>query len=157
MRKHLYRAKIFNGDSFIEGSLIVWPDGDCSIARETGESKVFSELEMFRVDPETVDEYTGLEKDGKPVFEGDIVELTDDYHTVYGVVKYGKIPASGTLNGRNVGFYIEWLSEGMNDWAAWFRNDLAFWLELESPRENVQIVGNIHDCKDLPALLEAME
>ncbi len=65
----LYRGKRIGSKSWVEGSLICWYDGSCSI--ETGNS-----LEpLYTVDPETVGECSGLpDKNGKLIFEGDIVK-----------------------------------------------------------------------------------
>lgn len=146
MRKRLFRGKRLDNGAWIEGYYI----GPCETL-DTTDICPADTGNSVEVDPETVGEYTGLEKNGKPVFEGDLVEVSGKYHTVYGVVKFGKIPDRDKR--KNIGFYIEWLCEGANHWVEWLRPDLGFWLEWE----NVEIAGNIHDRKDLLALLETIE
>ena len=146
MRKILFRGKRLDNGAWIEGYYL----GPCKTLNTTEICPVDTGNSV-EVDPETVGEYAGVEKNGKPVFEGDIVEVFDKYGSVYGIVKFGETPDNDKR--KNVGFYIDWLSEGVNRWQEWWRADIGFWLM----RENTEIVGNIHDCKDLPALLETTE
>jgi uncharacterized phage protein (TIGR01671 family) len=72
MREILFRGKRIYEDEWVEGSLICFADG-CYFVCVQGENMDF--MDKFGVIPETVGQYTGLlDKNGKKVFDGDIVE-----------------------------------------------------------------------------------
>lgn len=87
---------------------------------------------LHEVYPEMVGQYTGLtDKKGKKIFEGDIIICdTSMYRHVTGIVKYSENASC---------YYIEVLNSS---------NDYLF------NRENILIIGNIHDN---PELLEEKE
>jgi uncharacterized phage protein (TIGR01671 family) len=73
MREILFRGKRIYEDEWVEGSLICFADG-CFFVCVQGENMDF--MDKFGVIPETVGQYTGLlDKDGKKVFEGDIISF----------------------------------------------------------------------------------
>lgn len=123
MREILFRGKRGLDGEWVEGSLIIWSDGSYSI--EIGRL----DTPMESVIPDTVGQYTGLcDKNGKKIFEGDIVEDGRDYNEEdgYGVVEW------------NDGAF-EVISEG--NWSGTFYTNY-YGYEFE-------VIGNIHDNPNL--------
>lgn len=90
--------------------------------------------------PQKLMQCTGLkDKNGKLIFEGDIVKNTTGTFTFIGVIKFGKYTVSNSIN---QGFYVEWQKK----YEDLFRNDLLYWLEKE---EGLMIIGNIYENGDL--------
>ena len=130
MREILFRGKRIDNGEWVEGSLLLlkkpilyaaityqheWEDGKFTLVR-------------MDVDPHTVGQYTGLtDKNGKRIFEGDILEGRDfDVENGYGVVEW------------NDGAW-EVISEG-NCCGTFHQN---YW------GNEFEIIGNIHDNPEL--------
>lgn len=74
MREILFKAKRTDNGEWVEGSLIVYPDGDSYICGDCDEPYT---LNKYKVDPETVCQYTGLtDMKGQKIWENDIVSIT---------------------------------------------------------------------------------
>ena len=122
--KILFRGKRIDNGEWIEGSLlgIDWCDkpSTYSIAPNTPVSVFYSVI------PETVGQYTGLtDKNGKRIFEGDIVSLVKHDGLIYKVVY---VPCRYELVN----------SKGVN----------CFVLDIYKS-ENIEVIGNIHDNPEL--------
>lgn len=131
MREILFRAKDYSGvinHSWCLGSLditqkehpiIIYPD------RFGNKCKIF-------VDPKTVGQYTGLtDKNGKKIFEGDIVKAQDD---IFGSPFCNGI--TGKVVYEETAFFIE-PKDPME--SQWLFNECAVY----------EIIGNIHDNPEL--------
>lgn len=95
--------------------------------------------ECIEVDPGTVGQYTGLtDKNGKKIFEGDIVKLTDDYNDFEwkAVVVFGN-PNNSCCWGYSLCPIGKCEST----------SDILMWVDMEESGAYCEIIGNIHDKK----------
>lgn len=133
MREILFRGKPIHDRitlEWIEGG-IKTKDGRAFIIGMSSKMRV----EAMEVDPDTVGQYTGLcDKNGKKIFEGDILHSWSDFLEKYvaaGVVEYGKFNCS--------------CCDGVY---GWFLRDGDI-RELDGSNNDLEICGNIHDNPDL--------
>lgn len=96
------------------------------------------------INDETVGQYTGLtDKNGKKIFEGDIVRLYDTWGEWRAVVEFGN------PNG-NYSWGWQLNPIGKVD----INTDILCWVEMEDAGAFCEVIGNIHDN---PELLEVQE
>ena len=122
MREILFRGKyIYNGE-WVEGNLFI-PD------KENTPTQICIGTNIIRITydviPETVGQYTGLtDKNGKKIFEGDVVKLFLVDDTEIGVIKFSDIKCR----------FMYYDGEGYYS----FDNTCKF-----------EVIGNIHDNPEL--------
>lgn len=120
MREILFRGKDYEGE-WVQGDLVR------NIDRQPIIGTAF--LNMQKVIPETVGQYTGLtDKNGTKIFEGDICRVTRHCILCYGSITFKK----GSF----------WFDE--------FNTDSVLELsKLEINNFEIKVIGNIHDNPEL--------
>lgn len=141
MREILFRAKRIDNGEWVEGYYIyhikrtICPIGD-SVKPEDEQHVImqdgFSDWNMprntvvFDIDPENVCQYTGLkDKNGKRIWENDIVSGYFNHKKITGFIKYGS----------NAVYYIE--REG------------SYGIHLDNSEDWLEVIGNIFDNPEL--------
>lgn len=122
MREILFRGKRIDNGEWVEGSLVIWKDGSCSI--EIGNFEA-------AVDPSTVGQYTGMtDKNGKRIFEGDVVkaEYKGNNKGLDGV---------GEVVFKECKFALVW---------GWHKEIVCL---THFDNVEFEVIGNIHDNPDL--------
>ena len=123
MREILFRGKFGNERKY--GYLSVEPQG-----LVIKEPYIGNKSEIWHIDPETVCQFTGLyDKNGRKIFEGDIVEGNSEYFTY--THPYGKVVYDG-------GQYLISFDDMLEDIEC-----LGAWAN------DVEVVGNIYDNPEL--------
>ena len=132
MREILFRGKRTDNGKWVEGELLHDMQDRPYIYWKTPKELpiVFSNHAIVR--PETVGQYTGLtDKNGKKIFEGDIIKIPDDYD------EYG----------HNAGeIYAVYFDFGGFRLKPKYTKARGYWLEDD---KTVEIIGNIHDNPEL--------
>ena len=146
MREILFRAKkTFNGE---------WVEGyyEFGYSAETEEPTHYMWVlnhtekygEMFMVIPETVGQYTGLtDKNGKKIFEGDIVESISDL-----------VNLRGKKSGKKITKFYEIVVTADNSSFTYGTREIGeTYISRTIYKENAQrfysVIGNIHDNPEL--------
>ena len=135
MREILFRGKRTDNGEWVEGYYIHRPTAVC--IGESNPSCIWvpaadpdDDTKIFEVFPETVGQYTGLtDKNGRKIFEGDIVEGNSEYFTY--THPYGKVVYDG-------GQYLISFDDVLEDIEC-----LGAWAN------DVEIIGNIYDNPEL--------
>lgn len=124
-RKILFRGKHIHAMDSNEHLNGTWVHGYLSDENYIYDKSLEGE---FLVDENTICQYTGLtDKNGKKIFEGDIVE----YGEIYGDVKFG------LYSSINQGFYVEFPEDTL------YREELGYW------SNKIIVIGNIFDNPEL--------
>ena len=141
MREILFRGKRLDNGKWVQGFLVIWgndyyiaPDINAYTSmggRGKGRCMMFGHY--YQVLPETVGQYTGLtDKNGKKIFEGDIVKFPH---------------GTKSMNGK-----IEYIEEDCIYYLTYKTSRVPFGVFFNG--FELEIIGNIHDN---PELLEEEE
>ena len=136
MREILFRGKRTDNGEWVYGDLI--QNVDCLKIREQ-EKSIKKIAKSYEVDPETVGQCTGLcDKNGKKIFEGDIVRLTDEHNEM----EWTAVVAFGNPNGDyNWGWQLNAIEEFDGN------KDILLWVDMEESGAYCEVIGNIYDNK----------
>ena len=88
--RYLHRAKMKNKNEWALGSLVHVPHQDKYYILKYTENEMFEALEECEIDPSTICQCTGLkDRNGKLIWENDIVSFLDMYSTENGYSERG--------------------------------------------------------------------
>ena len=140
MRDILFRGKRTDNGEWEYGDLWCNPYGKrvvCIVSPINGQGTT----DGNEVDPETVGQYTGMkDKNGKKIFEGDIVRLTDEHNEM----EWTAVVVFGNPNGDyNWGWQLNAVEEFDGN------KDILLWVDMEESGAYCEIIGNIHDNPEL--------
>jgi uncharacterized phage protein (TIGR01671 family) len=123
VRDILFRGRRRDNGAWIYGDLRHWHNGEIAIV---GLTNTTNSIAGYEVDPATVGQFTGLlDKNGKKIFEGDIVTGWFNRSKIIGTITYGS----------DATFFIS--RKGLHGIGL---NNAGDWLE---------VIGNIHDNPEL--------
>lgn len=152
MREILFKAKRTDNGEWVQGCYFTFEGKFYIINIEqtfisvyyTEESVVDFDLRAYEIDPETICQYTGLtDKNGKKIWENDIVRYTFDYPS-----------ETATENGLKEKISSVFLSEWRGSWSVYaderkgkgMNNDLFKYVRNGN---TVEFIGNIFDNPEL--------
>ena len=136
MREIIFRGKRIDNGEWVNGTPFI-SQNCCKMIFAMALHPDFVEdgnvyySEGYPVDPETVDQYTGLtDKNGTKIFEGDIIECWSE-----------GVKAKGTVQKRKDGLWIIY--------PAWQKTITWGLCPDEYCHTTVEVIGNIHDNPEL--------
>ena len=130
MREILFRGKRVDNGEWVDGSLLYDSEQNESYIAVNYNDKVARVQEVI---PETLGQFTGLtDKNGKKIFEGDIIKIPDDYD------EFG-------INAGEI-YEVYFAFGGFRLKPKYRPNAKGFWLDED---ETFEVIGNIHDNPEL--------
>ena len=154
MREILFRGKRLDNGEWVEGFYNHIPCGRFG----SDEHMIQTVLEngkigmLHDVDPSTVGQYTGLkDKNGKRIFEGDIVNLWWEPRTDNQADEFKKYKAVIEFGNPNSIYSWGWQLKMIDNMP--FNKDILLWVDMEEVGAYTEIIGNIHDNPETAELL----
>lgn len=127
MREVLFRGERVDNGEWVEGYVVKWADESVTIDSGSWAHPAYA------VKPTTVGQYIGLtDKNGKRIFEGDIIRIPDDYDEF----------------GHNAGevYAIYFAYGGFRMKPKYGKGARGYWVEDDNIFD---VIGNIHDDPEL--------
>ena len=150
MREILFRGKREDNGEWVEGDLLKYETGEMAILSRFSRYG-FEATEIYlrnKVIPETVCQYTGLtDKNGRKIFEGDIVLLTDESNIGRDEWK-AKVVFGNPKGEYGCGWNLVPITP------CYFNTDILLWVDMEETGAFCEVIGNIYDN---PEQLEAKQ
>ena len=139
MREILFHGKRADSGEWVEGDLLQTKYHSGHIEYQIMPQTPVSSA--YPVIPETVGQYTGLtDKNGKKIFEGDIVKCTDTINDF----EFNAVVEFGNPNGEyNWGYQLKFISGEESNF------DILCWVDMKETGAYIEIIGNIHDNPEL--------
>ena len=143
MREILFKGKRVDNGEWVYGFIVealncVTDKNETFIIEQDATYFTYGEFACaVEVKPETVGQFTGLcDKNGKKIFEGDIIEFTNKY-----IHKKGRA--------KIVFEAFKWKYSG-----CYYGGNPGVWLCIDDKSVEFEVIGNVHDN---PELLEVQE
>lgn len=156
MREILFRGKSVNDGEWVFGSLVITtlePVDDAPIKHYHIEDMTigcfpneFQSGLSETIDPNTVGQFTGLtDKNGKKIFEADIIRTSNGRISAVSVVKYGNFRPKMIYDmfGRYIGHFPKQDLHGV-----YCESSKEQMMLFDSPT-CIEVIGNIHDNPEL--------
>ena len=152
MREIKFRGRRIDNGEWVYGYLI----GQDVIVGDIVEftDEYFNTEFWYKVDPETVGQYTGLkDRNGNPIYEEDIVRYKPSWNELIGVVCFGHYSQDGSGGEYGprpcVGFYVERkiiIPDELDDGEVYPREEEE---QMSIAEEEYEIIGNIYENPEL--------
>ncbi len=150
MREILFRGKRISNDNWVIGGIMktFHPNYDVKsefdfFTRKENCYCICAGGRDYFVEQNTIGQYTGLkDKNGKMIFEGDIVRCWDSHSSFEAVVEFGNPNCQ-----YNWGWQLD-IIKGDKD-ANFSIFAILLWVEMEETGAYCEIIGNIHDNPEL--------
>lgn len=179
MKEVLFRGRLIDSGTWVYGSLFnsiwrksadgsrvcyIFPDNMLDDDNGCGDSwdDFASVADQYEVDPATVGQYTGLkDKNGKNIFEGDVVTYGDDGFLT-AMVRFGKFNeyGRGTVPSYSYGWHLDAIQcqgeeHAVQQPLSEYEGVLTYWpahvadTKAGIERLKVEVIGNVYDNPEL--------
>lgn len=138
--RYLFKAKRIDTGEWVFGGLSQCAETGAYFITNMGKDHISYIGYHQEVDPDTICQCTGLNKNGNLIWENDIVK--DLFSDTAAPIRYGSYQSCfDSTNVEHVGFYVDW-SGTRNEC---YRKDLGYWINMV----DAEIIGNTFDNPEL--------